>query len=513
MKIHVIILIIFSPKKMSLLYEYVLHSPTVDKDAVELLIRTGFDVNEENCDNESILLLYLKRKDVSIDILRLLLENGADVNYRSYYDTSITSVIRNYELDSNTIKQIIILLLKFGADINLKPFNGVYTIMPFIYNFHINNCNMFKFLLSKGIYVKNDIIDSRGFNLFHMYFESFSVKIDVIKILLSFNVGLFEKSFKGLTPMNIYFDHFIDVISLKVIKYLISKGVNIETNNNGSKSLLETFLRSNKILSRKCFKVLNFILKYVKLNKVDEKGLNPILISAKADNYDAFNHLLKLGDDIYNVSKKGNTVITYAIKRENIDILNRVLAIEPKKYLIKQTFEYFSNYGYGGINGLFLSERKSLMMILLMQYSFKVYPIFYKNFYEVRLLFPNIIEMYNEDILLMEKEKVGKNISVYDLVFNREKETIPVKFLKNENFLKFTSSTIYGERIKQIINNTYRYENCLNTSINILNKYCNKKNYWNYLPTEIKIHILEYLDFSDFDTIINPKRKSKKYFL
>ncbi|PWG68515.1 hypothetical protein DEM28_23880, partial [Enterobacter mori] len=133
----------------------------------------------------------LKRKDVSIDILRLLLENGADVNYRSYYDTSITSVIRNYELDSNTIKQIIILLLKFGANINLKPFNSVYTIIPFIYNFHINNCNMFKFLLSKGIYVKNDIIDSRGFNLFHMYFESFSVKIDVIKILLSFNVGFF----------------------------------------------------------------------------------------------------------------------------------------------------------------------------------------------------------------------------------------------------------------------------------------------------------------------------------
>jgi ankyrin repeat protein len=53
---------------------------TDDRDAVDLLLRTGADPNRRSFTGQTAVMLYAGAADVSIDALRLLLNNGADIN-------------------------------------------------------------------------------------------------------------------------------------------------------------------------------------------------------------------------------------------------------------------------------------------------------------------------------------------------------------------------------------------------------------------------------------------------
>ena len=103
---------------------------TSSLDTVKLLLENGADVNLKN-DNKATPLLMAARIsniDSSYDTVKLLLEYGADVNLKNIDGwTALMMSARYSNTDStfNTVK----LLLEYGADINLKNNEGWTTVM------------------------------------------------------------------------------------------------------------------------------------------------------------------------------------------------------------------------------------------------------------------------------------------------------------------------------------------------------------------------------------------------
>ncbi|ABI99147.1 ankyrin repeat protein [Deerpox virus W-1170-84] len=485
---------------MSSLYAYIAYSKNIKQKTLKFLFKCGYDVNEVYRGN-NILLRYLKRHDVEPEIVQLLIDNGADVNYKGLIETPLCAFLNNSEItDIKKYKKILKILLDHDIDINLKTINGISPVVCFIYNSTINNSNILKLLLSKGLNT-NEVKNLSGYNILHMYLENPSISKDVIHLLINSGVDILEKTILfHLTPINVYVRNDINNISIDMMKFLIKNGCKIENNNFVlSESVLDSFLDTHKSLHKKEMKILNFILKYIKINIKDKFGFNPLLSSAKYDNYEAFKYLLSLGDDINSVSADGDTCATFAIKHGNISMLNHILGLKPNNSFIKNTFNYFSK---NNIDDVFYSSKKYIMMMVLMEYSFTIYPTFYKNCADIIVAYSDFISRCERDLNIMKKELVSKNLSVYDLVFNNKNNIIPFKFLTCKNLTKFKFSVLYGNKINALIYESWQHYEYKNKVNDVLEKYCNKNSYWMKIPIEIRLLILDFLTVNDFKRII-----------
>ncbi|AAL69881.1 SPV142 ankyrin repeat protein [Swinepox virus] len=481
------------------LYEYISYADHIEPNVIRTLLTYGYDINEER--RGSIALTkYLKRNFIKTKILKLLIQYGSNVNYRGYIETPLCCILRNTYISSSKIKKIVKILVENGADINMKTLNGVAPIMCFIYNTNINNVDMLRFLILNG--VDMSVKSTRGFNLLHMYLQSFNTNTHVVKILIEYGVNLLESNteYYRITPMNIYLRNDASFISIKLIKYLMSKGASM-SDNDQHESVLESFLDNNKIIMyNNDIKILNFILKYIKVNHKNSMGFTPILISAKVDNYSAFNYFLMLGDSIYNASNDGDTVLTYAVRNGNHRMVDKILELKPGKHLIRKTFTYFSEHG---ISDIFFNEKKMFTMLMLMHYSFMIYPIFYKNCIELKLMFPHVIDRYEMDLSKMKNERLhNSTLSIYDIIFNREDCIVPIKLLNYDNFLRLKNLVMYGSHIENIIKNTYMYYSNIDKAIYVIMKHCKKHSYWMRIPIEIQRYILLHLTMKDLSIIL-----------
>lgn len=89
-----------------------------DAHRIQSLLRDGCDLNQLNANGMSVLALAAKKGRT--DIVKLLLEHGADVNLTmTYYGwTALTYAVNNGHLE--TVK----ILLNYHADVNAKAHRG-----------------------------------------------------------------------------------------------------------------------------------------------------------------------------------------------------------------------------------------------------------------------------------------------------------------------------------------------------------------------------------------------------
>lgn len=100
-----------------LLLMFVRHSDNVDKEAVELLLEKGADINMQGVSGVTA-LIYVTM-DGNKDLVKFLLEKGAKVNLR---DGSGKTALMIASINGH--KEIVELLLEKGANVNLKDIIG-----------------------------------------------------------------------------------------------------------------------------------------------------------------------------------------------------------------------------------------------------------------------------------------------------------------------------------------------------------------------------------------------------
>ena len=190
-----------------------------DVEGVLFCILSGINPNIKNVDKMSLLSLAAARPEIRIEIIRLLLEGGAEVDSRDRCD--VTPLHYASRIGRN---DVVNLLISYGADVNAKDAHDITALHLASFNGHVE---IVKTLLEHGADVNTK--DAIGDTPLH----SGSAHLEVIKLLLERGAYTNVKNGEGLTPLEHYRRHGLSNNSEnpEIIK-LLSQGVGFEFNLN-----------------------------------------------------------------------------------------------------------------------------------------------------------------------------------------------------------------------------------------------------------------------------------------
>ena len=228
------------------------------KDLVELLIQQGADINVKDGWGHNTPLYYsignmlstTNNDNSNVDIMKLLIDNGADVKMEG--NTLIHLAARTGKTE------VVQLLLEKGADISAKDDRGR-TALHRIFDF--SNSDSDKARLSK----------------------------DMVGLLLAKGLDVNLKDKNGRTPLHLA----AGSADKDIIKLLLDKGANINAkNNNGGTPLHAACQRGNKEVAAL------LIDKGADIDKKNNEGLTPIHQASRSGQKDVVELLIDKGADI-----------------------------------------------------------------------------------------------------------------------------------------------------------------------------------------------------------------------
>ena len=172
-----------------------------DSNALQKLLDSGLDPNLTGVENYQASLLSMACRKNSIDMVKLLLANGADVNIKGRGD--YTSLM--WAAESAKTTEIMELLITEGADIHSIAQDGVNALIKAIFGVLSDNGSLdaVKLLIEKGMDVNYAIDDegAPGYNA--LMFAVRWGKIEVIKYLISVDADVNAIAGSGDTPLSI----------------------------------------------------------------------------------------------------------------------------------------------------------------------------------------------------------------------------------------------------------------------------------------------------------------------
>ena len=116
-----------------------------DTFSVIQLIKDGVDVNCINDKGWSPLVIAAFNQH--LDIIKLLIDSGANVNHQSVNGTTVFMYAKTKVLKTGDYS-ILDYLLKKGAKINLRDFTKKWTVLQYVRN--NNHADMEQYLIDKG---------------------------------------------------------------------------------------------------------------------------------------------------------------------------------------------------------------------------------------------------------------------------------------------------------------------------------------------------------------------------
>jgi len=172
-----------------------------DSNALQKLLDSGLDPNLTGVENYQASLLSIACRNNSIDMVKLLLANGADVNIKGHGD--YTSLM--WAAESAKTTELMELLITEGADINPIAQDGVNSLIKAIFGVLSDSGSLaaVKLLIEKGMDVNYAIDDegAPGYNA--LMFAVRWGKIEVAKYLISVDADVNAQAGSGDTPLSI----------------------------------------------------------------------------------------------------------------------------------------------------------------------------------------------------------------------------------------------------------------------------------------------------------------------
>ncbi len=184
-----------------------------DSNALQKLLDGGLDPNLTGVENYQASLLNIACRNNSIEMVKLLLANGADVNIKGHGDYAPIM----WAAESAKTTEIMELLIAEGADINPIAQDGVNALIKAIFGVLSDNGSLaaITLLIDKGMDVNYAIDDegAPGYNA--LMFAVRWGKIEVVKYLISVDADVNAKAGSGDTPLSIAVEEeFAEIISL-----------------------------------------------------------------------------------------------------------------------------------------------------------------------------------------------------------------------------------------------------------------------------------------------------------
>ncbi|PWH86721.1 ankyrin repeat domain-containing protein [Brumimicrobium oceani] len=183
---------------------------------------------------------------------------------------------------------------------------------------HVNDIKELDYFLKNGMSLKAK--DKNNSTVFH--YASSQGKIELLEQLIA----------KGLNPSAINDNNENALFfaargkrgfrnELPIFEYLVSKGCEPTLTNNSGSNLLHYLASGNK--NKDVFAY--FIDQQVDVQKVNKEGNTPLMIAAARNNEVSLLVLYEMTEDKFLVNENGYNVLTYALRRKNTGLAERVL--------------------------------------------------------------------------------------------------------------------------------------------------------------------------------------------
>lgn len=277
------------------------------KDIVELLLKSGAFVNIDDLSFESPLQKACKKDN--IDIIQMLLHFKADPNVKNNFSLPLHISIKN---NSIHVEQIIFLLLKFGANLNILDSSNS---SPLFTACTVENFSLVKMLLENGanpnhslnnqflplhFFINENLLsDFNKISLCNSKLSSYiriipnstrSTKSNIEKDLSILSLLLDYKADPNLLDNHLRHPLYLAYINNKfdIFKFLLKRGANPNFKIQGDKPFINLIIEENKE------DLFNLLVDHIDINDTDNKLKTPLHLACKSKNIKIINKLLDL---------------------------------------------------------------------------------------------------------------------------------------------------------------------------------------------------------------------------
>ncbi|MBP5358641.1 MAG: ankyrin repeat domain-containing protein [Treponema sp.] len=191
------------------------HIRDANPKIIEFLLDNGADVKVQNDDHETVLYFLCNTDKPNLDLIRKVIKKGAPLNIPGYSFTPLTAALYHEQVE------LARLLVENGADVNLKDSDNRY---PLNLACKAGNYNLVEFMISKGAKVNGS--GKEGYTPLHNAVESGSKdSLEIVKLLVQKGANVNASTEAGWTPLILA--GWEDVNGFEIIKFLVSKKANI----------------------------------------------------------------------------------------------------------------------------------------------------------------------------------------------------------------------------------------------------------------------------------------------
>ncbi|AVL95151.1 ankyrin repeat protein [Moumouvirus australiensis] len=236
-------------------------------EIIKLLLEFGADINIKNKNGDTVLMtsLMLKPNNLkynNIEVIKILIEAGADINMRNNQDwTALMLACRCSNINNNI--EIVKLLLKAGADINIKnKFTLTALELACKFSNSASNIETIKLLLEAGANINSRI----NALILSAYYNNSNSNIEIVKLLLESGVDINSQNNTGETALITASCSGSD--NIETIKLLLELGVNPNIQDKKGRTAL-MYVCQNRIINN--FDTIKLLLHHnAKLDIKDE---------------------------------------------------------------------------------------------------------------------------------------------------------------------------------------------------------------------------------------------------
>ncbi len=288
-------------------------SSVSDLKTAKLLLAYGANLNIENSLGYDALNYMFSIQSPNPDIIKFLIEHGANVNTVSNDEYAPLHMVRHADIAK--------MLLEKGADINKQ---NTYGQTPL----HLaKNAQIAQLLIENGANL--NIRDNDGNTPLHLAYD-----IDIVKTLIENNMDVNACNTNNDTPLH---RAIVNPFSKEAAMFLLEKGADVNKQNNDGNTPLHSYI-STIIYSpmphqtQETKDIVSALIKNkADINIKNKDGETPLHIAAKTNNIALFHFLIENGADIHAVNNKdqnllhlttSNTIAEYLISH-GIDIYHK----------------------------------------------------------------------------------------------------------------------------------------------------------------------------------------------
>jgi ankyrin repeat protein len=279
------------------------------KEMVKFVLDRGKSININDTGEWGLTPLYLSVDYGFYDIAELLINKGADINFKDKYgDYCINKAAFRGSYD------IVRLFISKGADIYVKDQDGGTLLL---YGARSGSMDLVTYLINKGLDV--NVKDKYGNTVLH--YAASSGSVELIKFLIDKGLDVNTKNAKGISILHCA----ASSGSLELVKFLLDKGADINVKTTGGTTILHDAARSGSI------ELIKFLLdKGLDVNARDEFYSTALEEAVLSHSVELVDFLLEKVNPV-----ERSRVVDYAV---HWDVPEMITLMLSKDYIDKNKF-------------------------------------------------------------------------------------------------------------------------------------------------------------------------------